>query len=231
MKDLGNGVLVDRDTAIIENQGLAWKVAHKYKSHAVVAGMELEDIFQYGCIGLIKAYDNFDINKYESVKKFSTYAIPKIEGEILRWLRDSNPVAKFNRRAKRIARMIHKMDLYGMSTQKLAEILNEKEELVIEALQYKNNINYLSLDTPLYSDESSSKEITYENSFKSDEDFTTAHVNEFFEQLDERELVIVQDRLNDVSQDETGNKIGVSQVQVSRILSNHIKPKLKQYIA
>lgn len=74
-----------RDTLIEENIGLVWSIAKRFQNR----GVEMEDLFQIGSIGLIKAVDKFDL-KYEV--KFSTYAVPMITGEIKRFLRDDGMV-------------------------------------------------------------------------------------------------------------------------------------------
>ena len=81
-----------RDTLIEENIGLVWSIVKRFQNR----GVEMEDLFQIGSIGLIKAVDKFDLS-YEV--QFSTYAVPMITGEIKRFLRDDG-ILKVSRSLK-----------------------------------------------------------------------------------------------------------------------------------
>ena len=74
-----------REKLVTDNLGLIWNIIKRFKGR----GTEQEDLFQIGCIGMIKAIDNFDISLNV---QFSTYAVPMIIGEIRRYLRDNNPI-------------------------------------------------------------------------------------------------------------------------------------------
>ena len=74
-----------REQLVMGNVGLVWSVARHYSGR----GHELEDLFQIGCIGLLKAVDKFDLGFQV---RFSTYAVPMIAGEIRRFLRDDGKV-------------------------------------------------------------------------------------------------------------------------------------------
>ena len=74
-----------RDTLAEENMGLVWSMVRRFANR----GVEMEDLFQIGSIGLLKAVDKFDMS-YDV--KFSTYAVPMIIGEIRRYLRDNNSI-------------------------------------------------------------------------------------------------------------------------------------------
>ena len=84
-----------RDTLIEENIGLVWSIVKRFQNR----GVEMEDLFQIGSIGLIKAVDKFDLS-YEV--QFSTYAVPMITGEIKRFLRDDG-ILKVSRSLKEMA--------------------------------------------------------------------------------------------------------------------------------
>ena len=84
-----------RDLLVTENVGLVWSIVRRFAGR----GHELEDLFQIGSIGLIKAIDKFDLS-YDV--KFSTYAVPMITGEIKRFLRDDG-IIKVSRSLKEIA--------------------------------------------------------------------------------------------------------------------------------
>ena len=74
-----------RDQLVMDNMGLVWSIVRRFKGR----GYELEDLFQIGSIGLLKAIDKFDLS-YEV--RFSTYAVPMIAGEIKRFLRDDGMI-------------------------------------------------------------------------------------------------------------------------------------------
>ena len=94
----------DRDKLILENTGLIWSIVKRFTNR----GYEAEDLFQIGCIGLIKSVDNFDI-QYDV--KFSTYAVPMIAGEIKRFLRDDGLI-KVSRALKELAYKAYKAVSY-----------------------------------------------------------------------------------------------------------------------
>ena len=89
------GDLDARSQVADENLGLVWSVARRFMNR----GHELEDLYQIGCIGLLKSIDKFDL-QYDV--KFSTYAVPMIMGEIRRFLRDDNYI-KISRSVKELA--------------------------------------------------------------------------------------------------------------------------------
>ena len=84
-KDVQNGDREARDELVNGNLRLVLSVIQRFTSR----GENVDDLFQVGCIGLIKAIDNFDLGQNV---KFSTYAVPMIIGEIRRYLRDNNPI-------------------------------------------------------------------------------------------------------------------------------------------
>ncbi len=95
IKKARSGDHTARDLIVEENVGLVWSIVKRF----VGRGYEMEDLFQIGSIGLIKAVDKFDFS-FET--KFSTYAIPMIIGEIKRFLRDDGMI-KVSRTLKRVS--------------------------------------------------------------------------------------------------------------------------------
>lgn len=93
MKRAHQGDKEARDTIVSENLGLVWSIVKRFMNR----GVDLEDLFQIGCIGLLKAVDKFNL---EYQVKFSTYAVPMIAGEIRRFLRDDGMI-KVSRSLKR----------------------------------------------------------------------------------------------------------------------------------
>ena len=104
-----------REQLIIENSGLIWSIIQRFKGR----GVETEDLFQIGCIGLIKAVDNFNM---EYDVRFSTYAVPMITGEIKRFLRDDGII--------KVSRSIKENSYKCMlASEKLKTVLNREPTL------------------------------------------------------------------------------------------------------
>lgn len=194
-----------------------------------------DDLFQIGCIGLIKAIDNFDTSLQV---KFSTYAVPMILGEIRRYLRDNNSV-RVSRSLKDTAyRVISAREQYMKTKQKeptLDELAGEtgltREEIVyaMDAMQTP-----MSLYEPVYTeggdvlyvmDQISDRKNREENWI---EDLS---LKEAMERLDGREKHIVDLRFFEGrTQTEVAKEIGISQAQVSR-LEKHALRHMKQYLS
>ncbi|HHU33283.1 MAG: RNA polymerase sporulation sigma factor SigF [Zhaonellaceae bacterium] len=204
-------------------------------------GYELEDLFQIGTIGLMKAIDKFD---FSYNVKFSTYAVPMIIGEIRRFLRDDSPV-KVSRFLKETAYKIHRTreeltkDLGREPT--LNEIAEElempREEIVnaMEAVQLPTSIH-----ETLYQDEGDPIYILDQLSDEKEEEkwFDKIALKEVLNKLPEKhKQVILMRFFQDKTQVEVARIIGLSQVQVSRIERQALKnikelfihePKFKQ---
>ena len=115
-----------RAQIVEENTGLVWCIVRRFTGR----GTELEDLFQFGTIGLLKAIDKFDLS-YEV--KFSTYAVPMISGEIKRFLRDDGMI-KVSRKLKYLSAQIkeEKIKNEKITIEELAKNLNvEKEEILM----------------------------------------------------------------------------------------------------
>ncbi len=149
LKEIKNGNKEAREKLINGNLRLVLSVIQRFTNR----GEKLDDLFQIGCIGLIKSIDNFDVTQNV---RFSTYAVPMIIGEIRRYLRDNNSI-RVSRSLKDIAykAMQIKEDLIN-KTQKeprieeIANKLNIKKEIVVLALEAI--VDPLSLYEPVYSD-------------------------------------------------------------------------------
>lgn len=181
-----------------------------------------DDLFQVGCIGLIKAIDNFDINVGV---KFSTYAVPMIIGEIRRYLRDNNML--------RVSRGMRDLAYHALSIKEalvktlgrepscaeIAAQMGESEENVTAALEAI--VEPMSLYDPVYSDGTDS--VFVMDSIK-DEDNTDEHwveniaLENAMSKLGKRESAIINMRFfRGKTQMEIAEEIGISQAQVSRI--------------
>ena len=193
----------------------------------------IDDLFQVGCIGLIKAVDNFN-TEYDV--KFSTYAVPMIIGEIRRYLRDNNTI--------RISRSVR--DLAYRSLQVREEIINERQceptvdeiatklgesrEDVIRAMEAI--IEPISLYEPVYSENGDSIYVMDQlsDSDSSDEIWLENIVlRQAMGKLNDREKKIINMRYyNNKTQTEIAEEIGISQAQVSRLEKGALEQIRKQ---
>ncbi len=197
-------------------------------------GYEPEDLFQIGCIGLVKAVDNFDL---QFGVRFSTYAVPMIIGEIRRFLRDDNPIRvsrSLKERAFKIKRAVEYLTQQlgrGPTMQEFAADTGLKAEEIataLEAIQIPS-----SLSEPIYQDEGAP--ILLSNQLSSGENeidwLDKVVLKQVLERLDEREQKLITLRFfRDKTQTEIAHLLGLSQVQISR-LEKQILKKMKRIIA
>ena len=187
-----------------------------------------DDLFQIGCIGLIKAIDNFDTTLNV---KFSTYAVPMIIGEIRRYLRDNNSI-RVSRSLRDIAyRAIYAKETYMKNNLKeptIAEIANEigieKETIVyaMDAIQ-----NPVSLFEPVYTEGGDTLYVMDQISDKKNREenwVENLSLREAINRLNQRERHIIDLRFYEgKTQMEVAQEIGISQAQVSRLEKNALK--------
>ena len=182
----------------------------------------LDDIFQVGCIGLVKAVDNFNT---ELEVKFSTYAVPMIIGEIRRYLRDNNAI--------RVSRSIR--DLAYRALQAREEIQGDKEgeatveEIAIKLSESRENVTRameaiiepISIYEPVYSENGDSIYVIDQLCDLSANDeswLENIALREAMKKLTEREIKIINMRYyKNKTQTEIADEIGISQAQVSRL--------------
>lgn len=188
----------------------------------------VDDLFQIGCVGLIKAIDNFDASLNV---KFSTYAIPMIVGEIRRYLRDANSI-RVSRSLKDTAyKAIYAREHLTRKNAKeptITEIADEigvaKEDIVyaLDAIQ-----SPMSLYEPVYTDGGDTLYVMDQISDKKNrEEVWVEHISlsEAMKKLNEREYEIISLRFFEgKTQMEVADRIGISQAQVSRLEKNALK--------
>ena len=194
-------------------------------------GESPDDLFQVGCVGLIKAIDNFDLSQNE---QFSTYAVPMIIGEVKRYLRDNNSI-RVSRSVRDLAyKAIQFKEKYFKENGKEATIEQIAKELGVEkediAVSFDAIQDPISLQEPIYNDGSESIYIMdqVKDSKNTDEIWTeNMTIAGALERLNDKERTIVQKRFFDGrTQMEVANEIGISQAQVSRLEKSaigHIK--------
>ena len=190
-------------------------------------GYELEDLFQIGTIGLIKAIDKFDLS-YEV--KFSTYAVPMIIGEIRRFLRDDSPI-KVSRSLKENAYRINKArDSLTKSLgrepnlQEIADYSEIPMEDIINSLEATQPLS--SINDTLYQDDGDPICIIDQLSDEREDNawFEKIALRDILAKLSEKEREIILMRFfHDKTQTEVARSIGLSQVQVSRIERQALK--------
>ncbi|GAX91857.1 RNA polymerase sporulation sigma factor SigF [Effusibacillus lacus] len=205
-----------RETLVVANQRLVWSVVQRFLNR----GYEPDDLFQIGCIGLMKAIDKFDLS-FEV--RFSTYAVPMIIGEIQRFLRDDSTV-KISRSLKETARQIRRVRdelSKNMGRQphinEVAEAMGmEPAEVVFaqEALRQPASIHETVFENdgdPIYLMD----QIADDNQERW---FDKLSLHDALAKLPERERLIVFLRFfRDKTQAEVADVLGISQVQVSRL--------------
>ncbi len=203
-----------REQLIVENSGLVWSIARRYFGR----GVDSEDLYQLGCLGFLKAIDGFDLT-YGT--QFSTYAVPKIAGEIRRFLRDDGAV-KVSRSVKERAATIK------MARQRLTGVLNREPTLSELAAELDLTVQEIAAaETATASTESIQKE-SGEDGFTLEDVLTDGSMEEQLVEhialkeavanLPDREKLVIDLRyFRGLTQDKTAKILGVSQVQVSRI--------------
>ena len=221
-----------REKYIQGNLRLVLSVIQKFSSR----GENVDDLFQVGCVGLIKAIDNFDTSLNV---QFSTYAVPMIIGEIRRYLRDNNMV-RVSRSIRDLAyKTLQAKEEYVKQHHKeptvkeIAEILNiPKEDVVmcLDAIQ-----DPVSLQEPVFNDGTESVYIMDQvKDTKNTDEMWSDNLNlaEAMKKLNDREKMIIGRRFFEgQTQMEVAEEIGISQAQVSRLEKsaiNHIKKMYKE---
>lgn len=222
-----NPHLGHKDDVIKDHLRLVHMVIRKYTKVAINQGISYEDLYSEGCIGLLKAFDKYDPTKFEGkVTKFSTYAVPMILGEVQRFLRDKGRLIRTPRAIALILPRVMRMINDGYSTQKIANELQCDEENILAVLDYQRESNAIALDQPIHSFDN--ENLTVMDQVGTIEDFSGAYMNEILERLSEREQTVVKLRMDGYEQREIGQRIGLSQVQVSRILAQ-IRDQIKEF--
>jgi len=194
-----------------ENMPLVAAIARRYQN----CGLAQEDMIQLGSIGLLQALRRFDPDRGLC---FSTYAVPLIAGEIRRFLRDDGMV-KFSRETKSLALQIERVrrEQGDLTVEELSKVLHVPLEDITAALASRTAA--LSLDAP--TDEDGADLQTFLGSADADTEqdaLRRVELRELFAVLSERERQVLFMRyFQDRTQNEVGKRLGLSQVQISRI--------------
>lgn len=213
-----------RDQLIKENMGLVWNIARRFCGR----GHELEDLFQIGSIGLMKAIDKFDLS-FEV--KFSTYAVPMITGEIKRFLRDDSMI--------KVSRSLKETAMKAKNAQEnLANSLGREptlEEISIEVgvspeelvASLEAGASVESLYKTIYQGDGSSIYLIDkldETECEDEEVLNRMVLKKLIEDLEPQEKqIIILRYFKDQTQTQIAKQLGISQVQVSRLEKRILK--------
>ena len=194
-----------------ENLPLVAAIARRYQN----CGLAQEDMLQLGSIGLLQALRRFDPDRGLC---FSTYAVPLIAGEIRRFLRDDGMV-KFSRETKSLALKIERIrrEQGDLTVAELSSLLQVPSEDITAALASRTGA--LSLDAPTDEDGADLQTFLGSADANTEQDaLRRAELRELFAVLSERERQVLFMRyFQDRTQSEVGQRLGLSQVQISRI--------------
>ncbi|MBR5566366.1 MAG: RNA polymerase sporulation sigma factor SigG [Roseburia sp.] len=230
-KRIKSGDTEAREIYIQGNLRLVLSVIRRFSNH----NENLDDLFQIGCIGLIKSIDNFDPSLGV---KFSTYAVPMIIGEIRRYLRDNNSIRVSRSLRDTAYKAIHAKEILSKNTFKEPTL----EEIAAEAGIPADDILYaldaiqcpVSLYDPVYTDGGDTLYVMDQISDKKNrEENWIEHLSltDAMEHLSERENFIIQLRFFEgKTQMEVADEIHISQAQVSRLEKSALK-SIRQYLS
>ncbi|MFG3280552.1 SigB/SigF/SigG family RNA polymerase sigma factor [Streptomyces sp. NPDC048111] len=216
-----------RNTLIEMNMSLVRFAARRFRNFAD----EMEDVVQVGMIGLIKAIDRFELSRET---EFATFAVPYIVGEMKRFFRDTTWAVHVPRRLQErrseLARAREELESRldrSPTVKELAALMDLTEDEVVEAQMAANGYNSASLDAALSGDEENGEAALADFIGAEDpamnlvEDFQT--LAPLMAELTDRERLLLQLRFGEeLTQSQIGAELGVSQMQVSRLLSRTV---------
>ncbi len=227
---INDGDFSAREEFIQGNLRLVLSVIQRFNNR----GEHVDDLFQVGCIGLIKAIDNFDLSQNV---RFSTYAVPMIIGEIRRYLRDNNSI--------RVSRSLRDTAYKALQVRDQLTNKNGKEPTITEIAKQleipREDVVFaldaiqdpVSLFEPIYHDSGDTIFVMDQVSDEKSEDecwIDNIALNEAMRRLNDREKLILSLRFFEGrTQMEVADEIGISQAQVSRLEKTALK-HMKKYI-
>ena len=201
----------EREKIITENMGLVHSCAGKFKGK----GIEYDDLFQAGCVGLVKAADGFEPERGFA---FSTYAVPVILGEIRRIFRDGGTV--------KVGRMLKEKSRIAMLERERLTTINDREPTMSElaaslGLDLQETAHILNAAMPAFSltpdDESRNSQFDIPVESQDSEISDSIALQQVMVTLSERDQKIIELRyFKGLTQSKTAEQLGMSQVQVSR---------------
>jgi RNA polymerase sporulation-specific sigma factor len=214
---------------IKNNSGLIWNIVRRFTGR----GYETEDLYQIGCIGLIKAIKRFDINLDVQL---STYAVPYIMGEIKRFIRDDG-IIKISRQTKELSVKIKQIQNDYMNKlgeeipiNLIADKLNISKEEVAAAIESTQNVNSIyNIEAPDGSDDRMLIDKISDNKDEYNKLVDEMTLKDIINNLEQKEKEVILLRFyKEQTQSQVGKILGITQVQVSRIEKRVLeKMKLK----
>ena len=206
-----------RDKILIENTGLIWSIVRRFLNR----GHEGEDLFQIGCIGMLKAIDRFDT---EFDVAFSTYAVPMIAGEIRRFIRDDG-VVKISRKIKENQmKIMHQREIYinekkqEPTIEELEKVCELTKEEIVMAMDASRNVE--SIDKEMYSKDSAYTlmDLAEDDTNIEETVLNKIMVQQLMDMLESKERKIINLRyFKNKTQSQVAKEMGMTQVQVSRL--------------
>lgn len=206
-----------RDKILIENTGLIWSIVRRFLNR----GHEGEDLFQIGCIGMLKAIDRFDT---EFDVAFSTYAVPMIAGEIRRFIRDDG-IVKISRKIKENQmKIMHQREIYinekkqEPTIEKLEKVCDLTKEEIVMAMDASRNVE--SIDKEMYSKDSAYTlmDLAEDDTNIEETVLNKIMVQQLMDMLESKERKIINLRyFKNKTQSQVAKEMGMTQVQVSRL--------------
>ena len=212
---------VPLDEFMKQNDKLIHVVANRFRKK-LDATQEYGDLYQLASIGFIKAYQTFNPKQFNT--KFSTYAIPKMTGEIQRYYRDQHNAIKFPRVFYDVWARVRMYDLSEEPVEVIAEKTGIELRFVKRAMQYFNKHRAVSIEEKYFGN-GEDDDLKIKDTLGSDHDYTEIYVNEFMESLPKRLQTVLSLKLKGLTQNEIGQIMGISQSQVHRLLKkvgNHL---------
>ena len=206
-----------RDKILIENTGLIWSIVRRFLNRR----HEGEDLFQIGCIGMLKAIDRFDT---EFDVAFSTYAVPMIAGEIRRFIRDDG-IVKISRKIKENQmKIIHQREIYinekkqEPTIEELEKVCDLTKEEIVMAMDASRNVE--SIDKEMYSKDSAYTlmDLAEDDTNIEETVLNKIMVQQLMDMLESKERKIINLRyFKNKTQSQVAKEMGMTQVQVSRL--------------
>ena len=206
-----------RDKILIENTGLIWSIVRRFLNR----GHEGEDLFQIGCIGMLKAIDRFDT---EFDVAFSTYAVPLIAGEIRRFIRDDG-IVKISRKIKENQmKIMHQREIYinekkqEPTIEELEKVCDLPKEEIVMAIDASRNVE--SIDKEMYSKDSAYTlmDLAEDDTNIEETVLNKIMVQQLMDMLESKERKIINLRyFKNKTQSQVAKEMGMTQVQVSRL--------------
>ena len=218
------GDAIAREKMIAGNLKLVLSILKRFNGRKE----NLDDLFQVGCIGLMKAVDNFDLSHNV---RFSTYACPMIIGEVRRYLRDNGSIRVSRSYRDTAYKAISFKDKFIVENQREPSINEIAEFLCVDAVDVVLALeaiqDTISMSTPIYDNGGDIIELEDQiggNDYITENWVRSNMIKEAFSKLSQRERVIIQKRYYlDKTQVEIAQELNISQAQVSRLEKNALK--------